>query len=56
MSATTQVTVSRTGRHRHPAEDLGVTDVDPRPGAVRTGWSWRTATSLRDRATFWGER
>jgi hypothetical protein len=53
MSATTQVK-SRTGRHRRPDED--VADLDPRPGAVREDWSWRSATSLRDLKTFWAQR
>ena len=54
MSATTQVTVSRTGRHRPTADDVATTD--PRPGAVRDEWSWRAATELRDATTFWGTR
>ena len=56
MSATTQVTVSRTGRHRRTADDVATTDLDPRPGAVRDEWSWRSATELRDATTFWGPR
>ena len=55
MSATTRVTVSRTGRHRRP-EDVATTDLDPRPGAVAEEWSWRSATELRGTTTFWGTR
>ena len=56
MSATPQVTVSRTVRRSRPVDDLDVAGPDPRPSAVRVGWSWRPATSLRDLASFWGTK
>ena len=52
-----QVTVRRKGRagdsSRFTDETAGV---DPRPSAVRRGWSWRTAIVLRDDTAFWGPR
>jgi len=56
MSATTQVTVSRTGRQHRTADDVATTDFDPRPGAVRAEWSWCPGTTLRDVTTFWSLR
>ena len=56
MPATTQVTISPTGRHRRTADDVATTDLDPRTGSVREAWSCCPGTALRDATTFWSQR